>query len=122
HILTAATEDHVDRAPYFVYNTVFAEGKAWNAITDTGKDAGAFRAMSVKAAFGWDALYATPYTKQLARAAGQLSTERGYYAGRYEATGKPNTAVTCNTNAVVLESLVYRTYGPLMNPTAVRAE
>ena len=38
-ILTAVSEDNVDEAPYFVYNTVFSDGKEWNAITDQGEDA-----------------------------------------------------------------------------------
>jgi hypothetical protein len=115
-VLTAVTEDHIDRAPYFVYNTVYAEGKAWNAITDRGDDASAFRTLSVKAAFGWNALYGTGYTSLLERRAGVLfDPERGFYAGLYERTGQPNKAVTCNTNAVILESLAYRSSGPLLS-------
>jgi len=30
-VLTAVSEDNIDQAPHFVYNTVFADGKAWNA-------------------------------------------------------------------------------------------
>ncbi len=33
--LTAMTEDNLDRAPYFAYNTLFVNGEAWATITDT---------------------------------------------------------------------------------------
>ena len=56
-ILTAVSEDNIDEAPYFVYNTVFANGKAWNAVTESGVDASAFRSVSTKTVFGLHALY-----------------------------------------------------------------
>jgi Protein of unknown function (DUF3131) len=40
--------------------------------------------------------------------------ERGWFAGRYEATGKPNKSVNGNTNAVILESLAYIRKGSLV--------
>ena len=39
---------------------------------------------------------------------------KGRYAGRYEVDGRPNRAVTANTNAVVLESLAYIARGPVL--------
>ena len=45
-ILTAVSEDNIDQAPYFVYNTVFTNGKAWNTITDKGEDASRFKSLS----------------------------------------------------------------------------
>jgi len=50
--LTAVSEDNIDQAPYFVYNTVFTSGKSWNTITEKGEDASAFRSISTKAAMG----------------------------------------------------------------------
>ena len=47
-ILTAVSEDNIDVAPYFVYNTVFTDGKEWNAITEAGEDASEFKSLSVK--------------------------------------------------------------------------
>lgn len=114
-ILTAVTEDHIDRKPYFVYNTVFSDGKPWNAITENGSDASAFRTLSVKAAFGWYALFNTDYSRKLVAAVAPLhDAERGWYAGRYEASGKLNTAITANTNAVVLQSMAFIQNGPLI--------
>jgi hypothetical protein len=104
----AVTEDHLDRPPYFVYNTVYANGKAWNAITDTGADATAFKQLSVKAAFGWQAIYGDDYTRTLMAAVADLNDPaRGWFAGRYDADGQPNRAISANTNAIVLESLVF---------------
>jgi len=115
-ILTAVTEDHVDQAPYFVYNTVFTDGKPWHALTDQGEDVSRLRTLSVKAAFGWHALYRTGYTDRLMAAVDKLfDPERGWYAGRYEEGGRPNKAVTANTNAVVLESLAYIVSGRMID-------
>lgn len=114
--LTAVTEDHIDQAPYFIYNTVYANGKAWNAMTEKGDDASRLRTLSVKAAFGWHALYRSDYTSQLVGAVAKLfDPQRGWYAGLYEESGQPNRAVTANTNAIVLESLAFIATGKLLD-------
>ena len=118
-VLTAVSEDHLDRAPYFVYNTVLANGTPWATLTDKGADASAFRTLSTKAAFGWAALYDTDYTRRLLTTAAKLTDPgRGWYAGRYEKDGSPDAALTANTNGVVLEALHYRQLGPMLRPTA----
>ncbi|NEX63925.1 DUF3131 domain-containing protein [Noviherbaspirillum galbum] len=117
--LTAVSEDHLDRAPYFAYNTIYADGKPWFTLTDTGKDVSALRSISVKAAFGWYALFRTPYATQLVEAIAPMNDpERGWYAGMYEADKSANKALTANTNAVVLESLSYIARGRLLGPSA----
>jgi hypothetical protein len=114
-IATAVSEDHVDRPPYFVYNTVFAAGRVWNTITDTGADASSLRSLSAKAALGWSTLYETPYTALLRRQLeGLWDRERGWYAGRYEESGEANRALTANTNGIVLQSLCYLQFGPML--------
>jgi len=115
-ILTAVSEDNLDQAPFFAYNTVWADGKAWNTITDEGKDVSQFRSLSTKAAMGWLALYRDDYTARFEEVLGGLyDPGKGWFAGRYERDGKPNRALTANTNAIVLESLCY-----LQNGIAVR--
>ena len=110
--LTAVTEDHLDQKPYFAYNTVFANGRSWFTLSDTGEDLSALRTLSVKAAFGWHALVDTDYTRRLVAAVAPLHEPgRGWYAGLYEQTKQPNKALTANTNAVVLESLAYIEHG-----------
>lgn len=114
-ILTAVSEDNIDQAPYFVYNTVFTSGKPWNAITEKGEDASQFKTLSTKAAFDWHALYETDYTRQLVEKAATLADpERGWYSGVYEVSGQPNKAITANTNGIVLEALAYKQTGQLM--------
>lgn len=31
-IITAISEDHIDQPPYFIYNSVYADGTPWNCI------------------------------------------------------------------------------------------
>jgi hypothetical protein len=110
--LTAVSEDNIDAPPYFVYNTVYTGGKAWNCITDKGEDVSRFRSVSTKAVFGWHALYRTDYTKRLFDKIKTLyDPQKGWYSGLYEQTGQPNKAITCNTNAIVLEALAYKRFG-----------
>lgn len=56
-IVTAVSEDNVDREPWFVYNTIFAAGTPWNTITDTGRDMTALKTTSVKAAIALAVLF-----------------------------------------------------------------
>jgi len=115
-ILTAVSEDNIDQAPYFVYNTVFSNGKAWNAITDTGEDASEFRTVSTKAAFGWHMLYDTEYTNKLMELIGKNYIKgKGWRSGIYEIDGRANKAITANSNAIILESLHFKVNGPLLN-------
>ena len=114
-ILTAVSEDNIDQAPYFVYNTVYTDGKPWNAITEKGEDASQFKSLSAKAVFGWHVLYETDYTKKLIGKMEALADPaKGWYSGLYEVTGKPNKAITANTNGIILEALAYKQTGQLM--------
>lgn len=107
-VLTAVSEDHLDQAPYFVYNTVFSDGIPWNCVDSQGNPAPRFRTLSTKAAFGWYALYRTAYARNLVDRVRELrDPERGWFSGLYEMPEEPNRAITCNTNAIVLESLCY---------------
>lgn len=116
-ILTAVTEGHVDQAPYFIYNTVFSDGQTWQALSTDGENLPALRTLSTKAAFGWDALYATPYTQMLMdEVKAWHDEERGWLSGRYENSKELNQSFTCNTNGVILESLNYRRHGALTHP------
>lgn len=111
-ILTAVSEDHIDQAPYFIYNTVYSDGKAWNCISSEGEDASDFRCLSTKAAFGWHVLYNTAYTEKLMAAVIPLhDPERGWFSGFYEILNKPNKSITCNTNAIILECLAFTKLG-----------
>jgi Protein of unknown function (DUF3131) len=114
--LTAVSEDNLDQAPYFVYNTVFTDGKEWQTITDDGKDASKFRSISTKTAFGWHVLYNNEYTTKVMASIESLNDPaRGWYSGLYEVDKKTNKAITANTNGIILESLCYKRFGPIVH-------
>ena len=95
---------------------MFADGKAWNAVTEAGEDASKFKTLSSKAAIGWYALYDTPYTETLLKSIkNNFDADKGWYAGFYEESGKSNKALTANTNAIILESLRYIKLGPMVS-------
>lgn len=115
-IVTAVSEDNVDRPPYFVYNTIYAAGSPWNTITDTGKDMESLKSTSVKAAISLAVLFPNdPYSQVLFdKVATAYHPEKGWYSGIYESTLGYNTAITANTNGIILEALLYKMYGPLI--------
>lgn len=114
-VLTAVSEDNIDQAPYFLYNTVFANGKEWNTLSEDGSEHPDKRTVSTKAVFGWDALYATDYTAALMAQIRRTASENdGWYSGLYEADGRLNEVATANTNAIILETLQYKANGPLL--------
>ncbi|HWO99864.1 MAG TPA: DUF3131 domain-containing protein [Methylococcus sp.] len=114
-VLTAVSEDHIDEAPGFVYNTVVTFGKPWNTVTEKGENASAFRSLSTKTAIGWYALYDSDYTQKLVdRAKTLFDPDRGWYSGWYEVKDRPNKAITANTNGIILESLHHLRFGKLV--------
>ena len=122
--LTAVSEDNIDQAPYFLYNTVYANGVSWATITDENKPYPQLRSISTKAAFGWRYLYPdNPYTQKVFDAVKELRSPDGdgFYAGLYEETKQPNKALTGNTNGLILEILYYKARGnrPLIGPSLV---
>ncbi len=114
-ILTALSEDHLNKAPYFVYNTILGNGEPWASVSPSGTVLSDMRSLSTKAAIGLNALYNTDYTKMLAvRVMGTRSDKNGWRSGIYEVDGSLNTATTVNTNAIILEAMHYRKFGPLL--------
>lgn len=110
---TMVSEDHIDRSPSFLYSSVYANGRPWNVVTESGESFPEFRTVSLKAVYAWDALYGHPYTAELRSNLADLATEGGWYAGRFETSGEANDVLTLNTNAVVLEAIHYKAFGPL---------
>lgn len=110
-ILTAVNEDSLDRFPYFLYYNISANGENWQPINTKGKSYPQLRFLSTKAAFAWSSLKPNhPYTQALQQAVQTLGDpDRGYYSGRYENSNQGiNQAINVNTNAIILESLLYR--------------
>ncbi len=116
-ILTAVSEDHLDQAPWFVYNSVLADGRGWQAMTETGHSNDELKTLSTKAAFAWHAIFNTEYTGLLvAGLTDSYIEDKGWFAGVYEQDSSDNKAITANTNAVVLMSLAYTRHGTLLRP------
>ena len=114
-MITAVSEDNIKDDPYFVYNTVYTDGKAWNSIGEKGEDATQFKTISTKAAIGWSILYKTPYSEKLVEAVKPLyDPKKGWYSGYYEVLKKTNEALTANTNAIILEALCFKKFGRLL--------
>lgn len=113
-VMTMVSEDHVDQDPFFLYASVYADGVAWDVVTESGASFPELRTISLKAAFGWDALFDTAYSDHLvAQMQAQGDAEYGWPAGLYESDLSVNEVYTLNTNAVVLEALHYIVHGPL---------
>ncbi|MBL4751378.1 MAG: DUF3131 domain-containing protein [Amylibacter sp.] len=114
--LTAVSEDNIDQEPYFIYNTVFANGRAWSAVDDKGARYPELKTLSTKAAFGWHALYNTDYTRRLMAEIQKTQTaDQGWMSGVYENDGRVNAVSTANTNGIILEIINYKANGPLIS-------
>jgi hypothetical protein len=123
--LTAVSEDALDRPPWFSYSAVLNGDSAWTAFAPDGAPAPGALTFSTKAAVAWGVLFEGSYPDRLLAAAAELvAPGEGLYAGRYDATGAVNRALSLNTNAVVLEALAYRVRGPRVGrgPSPVPAE
>ena len=114
-IVTAVSEDNVDRRPYFVYNTIFSNGEAWAAINDMGEDYEELKTTSSKAALSMAYLYPDrPYSKVLREKVWKARNPKGgWYSGIYEDHKGFNTATTGNTNGVIMSVILAKVYGAL---------
>ncbi|MEO1619959.1 MAG: DUF3131 domain-containing protein, partial [Cyanobacteria bacterium J06632_3] len=113
-ILTAVNEDSLDRLPYFIYYSVYANGETWPSFTSSSESRPDLRSLSTKAAFAWSVLFPqSAYAQQLQVDVSALGDRnRGYFAGRYEdAALGPNKSININTNGIILEALLYKARG-----------
>ena len=110
--LTAVSEDHLDRAPWFAYSSILDGDDLWSARAADGRPAPGAFGFSTKAAVAWGVLFEGAYPERLLEAAAALvEPGEGLVAGRYDESGAPNRVLSLNTNAVVLEALAYRVRG-----------
>jgi hypothetical protein len=112
--LTAVSEDHIDKAPYFLYNSVYANGVPWATITDENQPYPQLRTLSTKTAFGWRYLYPKDsYAQKIFEVAKKLRSAdgNGFYAGQYLTTKQPNKIATSKSNGLILEILYYKARG-----------
>lgn len=110
--LTARSDYQLRDAPWVVLDSVFASGYAWNTIGGDGKEYERLALVSVRSAFAQWALAQSEYTSALVEGVRWLyDADRGWYEGRYEQGGGPNTTITLATNAQVLEALWFKAAG-----------
>jgi hypothetical protein len=114
-IITARTEHQLAGAPYFVYDTIYTDGFAWNTISEVGDYLPQFSAVAIKGAMGMWVLWDTEYTDLLFdHVSTAYDREKGFYEGIFEnGTGLINT-FTSNNNGITLEILLYKKQGKLL--------
>lgn len=114
-IVTARSEHQVDGRPYFVYDSIFADGYAWNTLDPTGEYQPDRAAVSAKAALGLWALWETDYTDLLFETVADLSDpDRGFFEGLYENGNGYIPLQTANNNGIILAALLYKVQGPIL--------
>lgn len=114
-ILTARSEHQVESSPYFVYDTIFADGYAWNTLDPSGVFQPDRAAVATKAAIGMWALWDDPYTQMLFDAVGDLYLpDHGYKEGIYENGSGAIPLQTANNNGILLAALLYKAQGPAL--------
>ncbi|MEO0342812.1 MAG: DUF3131 domain-containing protein [Pseudomonadota bacterium] len=115
--LTARSEHNVKGSPYFVYDSIFSDGFAWNTMTPRGEYAPEHAAISTKAAFGLWSLWETEYTDHLLEAVINLGDpELGFYEGMYEEGTGFIPLQTSNNNGILLAALLHKVQGKLLTP------
>ena len=116
-IVTAISEDNIDRAPWFLYNTIFNAGQAFNTTTDTGVQYDELKSVSTKAALSMALLFPEDEYSQalIAAVESAYDPEAGWYSGVYENGAGYNTAITANTNGVIMTGILHKKYGSLLD-------
>jgi hypothetical protein len=110
-ILTAVSEDSVNQRPWFVYNCILYDGEPWVCVDHKGRPQPRLRNLSTKAAIAWSAIFQDDYSRRLRRAVVSAKHPRyGFYGGIFE-DGKINKSRNINTNAVILEAMLYLKMG-----------
>ena len=110
--LTARSDYQSRLAPYVLLDAVYANGYPWNTVGGDGKDHEQLAIVSTRAAFGMWALWPGDYPDRLLDALRHMhDPDRGWFEGRLEAGGAPQSNITLSTNTAVLEALMYRAKG-----------
>lgn len=112
-IVTAVSEDNINRKPYFIYNTIFSGGKTWVAKTSKGEILQQHKTISNKAAIALAMLYPEDEYSDvlLDKVKSAYDPKKGWYSGIYENGEGYNSTTTANTNGVILSALLYKKYG-----------
>lgn len=114
--VTMASEDAIPRAPhYFYYYTLNYHGTQFAVTTQTGAVLRSPRWVSAKAAFAWNALLPSAYTRLAMAAVAPARSATGWSSGVFEGGAQPTGSENVNTAAVILEAALYHATGrPLL--------
>ncbi len=114
-IITAISEDNIDREPWFIYNTIFNAGLKFSTISEVGEDFDHLKTVSTKAAMTMAMLYPDdPYSSVLLSAIkSAYDPDGGWYSGVFESGAGYNDVTTANTNGVIMSGLLHKKYGAL---------
>jgi hypothetical protein len=119
--VTARSDYQLRGAPFVVLDSVFAAGYPWNTIGGDGNAYERLALVSTRAAFGLWTLWPGDYADALVENVRYLyDPDRGWFEGRFEQGGGPNTLITLSTNAAILELLLYKATGVLYRHGAPR--
>ena len=122
-IMTARSEHQVNGKPFFVYDSIFADGYPWNTLDPTGEYQPDRAAVAAKAAIGLWALWKTDYTDLLFESVADLyEPELGFYEGLYENGNGFIPLQTANNNGVILAALLYKVQGPILQQVNTNAQ
>lgn len=111
---TAWSEDNLDRAPWFVYNSIHVDGQNWKTLNPAGKESDKFRTSSTKTAVSWQMLFGNRYTERNYKGLRWLADpDRGVFGGVYEENQEINRSLTLNTNGQILAALLYAHIGSI---------
>ncbi|WEM43544.1 DUF3131 domain-containing protein [Photobacterium sp. DA100] len=120
-IYTARGDHVVAGEPYFVYDSIYALGTPWITVAEDGSSHDDKALVSTRVAFQMWALWKTDYTERLLTLVRELyDPGRGWYEGRYELTSGYEKSISLQTNAGVLEALLYKANGKLYQPSTER--
>jgi hypothetical protein len=113
-IYTARADHQLSGPPYRLYDSIYANGYDWNTLTEKQESYPQYALVSTRVVFSMWVLWDTPYTQELMKITEALHDKnKGWYEGRYEASGAYEPILTLSTNAAILEALLYKTHGPL---------
>jgi len=115
-IVTAISEDNIDQEPWFLYNSIFNAGLAWQTTNSSNTSYDHLKTTSVKAALSMAMLFPDDeYSHVLTNAVQHAyDPEKGWYSGIYENGAGYNKAITANTNGVILAGMLHKKYGALL--------
>lgn len=107
--VTMVSEDALPDPPYyFYYYSVYHDGEPWT-VDAQGPMRGVEppRWVSAKAAYAWNAIYPSAYTRTALSSVSRARASGGWASGIYEGNGGVARSVNVNTNAVILQAALF---------------